>query len=94
MRIDLMMKEAYKAGVTEAVISLVLLVLKVGPEIFKTIDYLIKNGEIEESQFKKIGFTSDTFELESFSFDTFEPDNLEITFLRRGVIGVSKIGYI
>jgi len=55
INIDLMMKEAYKAGVTAAVVSLV---LKVGPEIFKTIDYLIKNGEIEEGQFKKIGFAA------------------------------------
>ena len=55
INIDLLIKEAYKAGVTAAVISLV---LKVGPEIYKTIEYLLKNGEIEEEQFKKIGFAA------------------------------------
>jgi hypothetical protein len=34
------------------------LALKVGPEIFKAIDYLIKNGEIDEGQFKEIGFAA------------------------------------
>lgn len=63
INIDLMMKEAYKAGVTAAVISLV---LKVGPEIFKSIDYLIKNGEIEEGQLKKIGFAAVSGSAEGF----------------------------
>ena len=26
--------------------------------------------------------------------NTFESDNLKITFLRRGVVGVSKVGYV
>ena len=35
-----------------------------------------------------------TFEPETFSVDSFEPDTLDITVLHRGVIGVSKVGYI
>ena len=35
----------------------------------------------------------DKFETEKFSYDTFEPDYFSIKFLRRGVIGISKIGY-
>lgn len=63
INIDLMIKESYKAGVTAAVIGLV---LKVGPEIFKAIDYLIKNGEIAEGQFKKIGFAAMSGSSEGF----------------------------
>lgn len=63
INIDLLIKEAYKAGVTAAVISLV---LKVGPEIYKTIEYLLKNGEIEEEQFKKIGFAAVSGTAEGF----------------------------
>lgn len=55
LNMEMVMKEALKSGISAAVISLV---LKVGPEIFKAIDYLIKNGEIEEGQFKRIGFTA------------------------------------
>ena len=44
-------------------------------------------------------FDVDTFEPETFTIDSFQPesfntDRLQITYLRRGVIGVSKIGYI
>lgn len=60
---ELVMKESLKAGMSAAVISLV---LRVGPEIFKTIDYLIKNGEIEEGQFKKLGFAAVTGGSEGF----------------------------
>lgn len=52
---DLVIKESLKAGLSAAMISLV---LKVGPEVYKAIDYLIKNGEIEEEQFKEIGFSA------------------------------------
>ena len=40
---------------TAATISIV---LKVAPEIYKAIDYLIKNGYVDKEQFKKIGFTA------------------------------------
>lgn len=48
-------KDSLKAGMSAAIISLA---LKVGPEIFKAIDYLIKNGEIDAEQFKRIGFAA------------------------------------
>lgn len=63
INIDLMMKEAYKAGVWATTISLV---LKIGPEIFRTIDYLIKNGEIKKDQFKNIGFAAVSCSSEGF----------------------------
>lgn len=40
---------------TAATISLM---LKVAPEIYKAISYLIKNGEIDGERFKKIGFAA------------------------------------
>lgn len=52
---EMLIKESMKAGLNAAIISMV---LKVGPELYKTIDYLIKNGEIEEEQFRKIGFAA------------------------------------
>ena len=48
-------RQSFKAGISAATISLI---LKVSPEIFKSISYLMKNGEIDESQFKKIGFSA------------------------------------
>ena len=81
INIDLMVKEAYKAGVTAAVISLV---LKVGPEIYKTIVYLIKNGEIEEGQFKKIGFAAVSGTSEGF---------LEVRSLQQLLIAV-RVDYL
>ncbi len=49
------MKASLKAGMSAGVISLA---LKVAPEIFKAIGYLIKNGEVDEEQFKEIGFAA------------------------------------
>ncbi|AHM57711.1 hypothetical protein EAL2_808p02060 (plasmid) [Peptoclostridium acidaminophilum DSM 3953] len=63
LSLELVMKESLKAGLSAAVISLV---LRVGPEIYETIDYLIKNGEIEEGQFKKIGFAAVSGSSEGF----------------------------
>ena len=57
------LKQAYKAGLTAATISMV---LRVAPEIWNAIAYLIKNGEIEEGQFKKIGFAAITGAGEGF----------------------------
>ena len=48
-------KQAFKAGITAATISMV---IKVAPEIYKAISYLIKNGELDKKQFKKIGFAA------------------------------------
>lgn len=63
LNFELLMKESMKAGMNAAVISLV---LKVGPEIYKAIDYLIKKGELDEDQFKKIGFAAVSGSLEGF----------------------------
>ena len=57
------LKQAYKAGLTAATISMA---LRVAPEIWNAIAYLIKNGEIEEGQFKKIGFAAITGAGEGF----------------------------
>ena len=63
LNMELLVKESLKAGVSAAVISLV---LKVGPEVFKSIDYLIKNGEIDEDQLKQIGFAAISGSSEGF----------------------------
>jgi len=63
LSMEMVVKESLQAGMSAAVISMV---LKVGPEIYKAIDYLIKNGEIEEEQFKKIGFAAVTGATEGF----------------------------
>lgn len=48
-------QQAFNAGLTSATISLV---LSVAPEIYKAIDHLIKQGEINEKQFQSIGFAA------------------------------------
>ena len=66
-----------------------------------------QNYELPEEVIKEIGvyvfdyetfrpdsFAVDTFDFDSFEIDTFDHDGLDITFLRRGVIGVSKVGYV
>ena len=63
LNMEMLVKASLKAGMSAAVISLV---LKVGPEIFKSVDYLIKNGEIEAEQFKKVGFAAVTGASEGF----------------------------
>ena len=57
------MKAALKDGFTAAAITMV---LKVAPEIYKAIDYLIKTGNINLVQFKKIGFAAVTGAGEGF----------------------------
>lgn len=52
---EYVLKQAFKSGLSAATISMV---LKVAPEIFKAIEYLAKNGQIDEEQFKKIGFAT------------------------------------
>lgn len=63
IKYDYIIQQAFKAGLTAATISIV---LKVAPEIVKAIDYLIKNGEINAGQFKKIGFAAVTGGAEGF----------------------------
>ncbi|BFK82145.1 hypothetical protein I3900191A7_22900 [Clostridium baratii] len=55
IKYEYVLKQAFKAGMTAATISMV---LKVAPEIYKAIAYLIKNGELDEKQFQKIGFAA------------------------------------
>lgn len=55
IKFDHIMQQAFKAGVTAVTISVM---LKVAPEIYKALSYLIKNGEIDKEQFKKIGFSA------------------------------------
>ena len=57
------LRESCKAGMSAAVITMV---LKTGPEIWKAIHYLIDNGEIDEEQFKTIGFKALTSSSEGF----------------------------
>lgn len=63
INLEMVVKTSLKAGASAAVITLV---LKIGPEIYKTIDYLIKNGEIDGEHFKQVGFAAITGSSESF----------------------------
>ena len=49
---EYMLKQALKAGYTTAAITVV---FQLAPEIFKAIDFLIKHGEIDVQQIKRIG---------------------------------------
>lgn len=55
IKFENIMKQSFKAGMTAATISMM---LKVAPEIYKAISFLIKNGELDEKQFRKIGFAA------------------------------------
>lgn len=55
LSLESVLKDSLKAGMSAAIISLV---LKVGPEIFKAIEFLIRNGEIDDEQFRAIGFAA------------------------------------
>lgn len=52
---DTILKKAFQAGLSSAVISLV---LRTAPEIFKSIEHLIQLGEINSEDFQKIGFAA------------------------------------
>ena len=52
---EYILQQALKAGYTAATITLV---LQLAPEVYKAINCLIKNGEVDSEQFKKIGFTA------------------------------------
>lgn len=57
------LKKAFKAGTTAAIVSMV---LKVAPEIMKAIECLAETGEIDKNQFKKIGFAALSGSTEGF----------------------------
>ncbi|MDY6351872.1 MAG: hypothetical protein SPL57_02355 [Lachnospiraceae bacterium] len=64
---------------------------------YKLPDDVIKDIGVETfdyESFEPETFDPDSFETETFDYDTIQPDSLGIKFLRRGVIGVSKIGYV
>ena len=44
--------------------------------------------------FETASFEPETFKFDTFSAETIEPDTLGIKMLRRGVIGISRIGYV
>lgn len=60
-------------------------------------DEVLKEVGFEVFEFDKFQFDEfqpDEFSFEQFSIDEFKPSELSISVLRRGVIGVSQIGYI
>lgn len=48
--------------------------------------------EYDKFEYNKFGY--DKFEYSKFEYDRFEPLGIDIQFLRRGVIGVRKVGYV
>ena len=52
IKFEYILKESFKAGLTAVKISLI---LKLAPEIYKAIKYLISNGEIDFTRFKMMG---------------------------------------
>ncbi|MCR4717751.1 MAG: hypothetical protein K5656_11295 [Lachnospiraceae bacterium] len=63
VKYEYLLKQAFKAGLTAATISLV---LKTAPAIINAIKYLIDNGEVDELQFKEMGFAALTGASEGF----------------------------
>lgn len=57
------LKQAYKAGLTSATISMI---LKVAPGVLNALIYLIKTSEIDKEQFEKVGFAAVTGAGEGF----------------------------
>ena len=55
IKAEYILKQSFKAGLTAATISIV---LKTAPIIINSVKYLIENGEVDEEQFKKIGFAA------------------------------------
>ncbi len=55
VKYEYIMRQALKAGLTSATITMI---LKVAPEIYKAVEYLIKMGEVDEKSFEKIGFAA------------------------------------
>ncbi len=53
MRFEYVLKQSFKAGLTAATITMV---IKVAPEIIKAVEYLIKHGEVDPEQLKRVGF--------------------------------------
>lgn len=60
---EYILQQSLQAGVTSAVITMV---LQIAPEIYKAIDYLIKNGEIDVTQLKDTGLKTMSASAEGF----------------------------
>lgn len=60
---EYVLNQALKAGLSAAIVSLV---LKIGPDICGIITKLIKEGEIDAEQFKKLGFDAVSGSVEGF----------------------------
>lgn len=55
IKFEYIAKQAFKAGISAAMISLI---LKIAPEVYRAIDYLIKNGKLNKEEFQQIGFVA------------------------------------
>lgn len=63
IKTEYLAKQAIKAGYSAAAVTIV---MQLAPEIYKAIDYLIKNGEIDIQQIKKSGLNAMSSGAESF----------------------------
>lgn len=59
VKIEHILKQGVKAGLSAAIISFV---LKTAPEIYKCLEQLIKEGEIDEDKFQQLGFATGSSE--------------------------------
>ena len=84
IKFDNIMQQAFKAGITAATIAVM---LKIVPEIYKAISYLIKSGEIDDEQFKKMGFDAISGGAEGFIRGTIS--SALTTCFRAGMLGVA-----
>ena len=55
IKFEYLMKQAFKAGLTAAIITAV---LRTAPELINAVKYLIDNGELDEEEYRRIGFTA------------------------------------
>ncbi len=55
VKLEHLFKQSFKAGMTAATISMS---IKVAPEVYNALLYLLKTGEIKEDQFEKIGYAA------------------------------------
>ncbi len=84
---EYVMRQAMKAGYTAATVTVA---IQLTPEIFKAIDYLIKNGELNIQQIKKYGEKGISIGAESFIRGAVS-SALLIT-CEKGVLGEAFIG--
>ena len=66
------------------------------PDITTCIDVLKEIGVevFDYDRFEIERFDASTFEFAKMDVDRLEPVQLEMTFLRRGVIGINSVGYV